>query len=189
MVGSQVQLSGFNCFYDFELEWCDDKGRVRNSKCCNRCWYLQSGRYFRMVSTTNEQVGQATISFQYDSVTYGASLTEQFTLKKHYEHDAVSEPTIILEALKFPVFEEKKVLLKFSSTREITAYMPEILKFCSATLETESSGLTQRSNMLDSRRAVFGKRRRANPFRVTSSRLSFYPLRRMFSKKRRRVQN
>jgi hypothetical protein len=74
-------------------------------------------------STTNEQVGQATISYQYDSVTYGTSLTQQFTLKKHYEHDAVSEPTIILEAPKYPVFEgEESVVEVFVNTGDYGLY-------------------------------------------------------------------
>ena len=90
------------------------KGRVRNSSAATGAGICRVDAISEWFFTTNEQVGQATISFQYDSVTYGASLTEQFTLKKHYEHgDVVSEPAIILEARISRSLREKKVLLKF----------------------------------------------------------------------------
>ena len=44
-------------------------------------------------------------------------------MKKHYEHDAVSEPTIILEAPKYPVFEgEESVVEVFVNTGDYGLY-------------------------------------------------------------------
>ena len=102
---SQVQLSGLTVSMTLNLNGATTKGECETPSSVTGAGVCRVEAVSEWFSTTNEQVGQATISYQYDSVTYGTSLTQQFTLKKHYEHDAVSEPTIILEAPKYPVFE------------------------------------------------------------------------------------
>ena len=120
---SQVQLSGLTVSMTLNLNGATTKGECETPSAATGAGICRVDAISEWFSTTNEQVGQATISFQYDSVTYGASLTEQFTLKKHYEHDAVSEPTIILEAPKFPVFEgEESVVEVFVNTGDYGLY-------------------------------------------------------------------
>ena len=120
---SQVQLSGLTVSMTLNLNGATTKGECETPSSVTGAGVCRVEAVSEWFSTTNEQVGQATISYQYDSVTYGTSLTQQFTLKKHYEHDAVSEPTIILEAPKYPVFEgEESVVEVFVNTGDYGLY-------------------------------------------------------------------